>query len=142
MLVLCVFPQFFGQTASAASVEFAYKGTDDNGVWKVSEIQDTSTKNQFFYVYSDCWKSYPGTRYHEHIMMTKGNKPIARLTVTVQPKYYSTGEVIGSQRRYDAYNTTYLRVMPQSIASGGYAVTVFCTLEAQDNTATYTYHNF
>lgn len=128
-------------TVSAAFVEYTYSGSDANGQWKVSEFNDSATGNQFLYVYTDCWKTSSGTRYHEHIMMTKGSTAIRRLTVVVQPVYYSTGANIGSQRRYDAYNETRLRVLPQSISSGGNTITLFATLESQHTTATYTYHN-
>lgn len=127
--------------ASAAFVEYSYSGSDSNGAWKVSEFEDSSTRNQFMHVYTDCWKKSNGTRYHEHIMMTPGSSPITRLTVTAKPVYYSSGNAIGSERRFDAYNTTVLRVMPQSINSGGSKVTLFATLESQHSTATYTYHN-
>ncbi|HHX37314.1 MAG TPA: hypothetical protein GX717_04960 [Clostridiaceae bacterium] len=136
-IVACV----LSTTALAAFVEFTYSGSDANGRWKVSEFNDSATGNQFLYVYTDCWKKPSGLRYHEHIMMTKGSTAIRRLTVVVQPVFYSTGAAIGSQRRYDAYNATRLRVMPQAVNSGGSTITLFATLESQHTTATYTYHN-
>lgn len=127
--------------ASAAFVEYKYSSSDSNGAWKATDWRDTSSANQLVYAYTDCWKKSTGTRYHEHIMMITEGKSINRMTVTVQPVYYSTGNSIGSQRRYDTYNGTRLRVLPQSISSGGNKVTIFATLESQYTTSTYTYHN-
>lgn len=127
--------------ASAAFVEYQYSSSDSNGGWKATEWRDTSSANQLVYAYTDCWKKSNGTRYHEHIMMITEGKNINRLTVTVEPVYYTTGKNIGSKRRYDTYNGTRLRVLPQAISSGGSKVTLFATLESQYTTATYTYHN-
>lgn len=141
ILVISIVSCLMSSAVSATFVDFSYSGSDANGQWKVSEFNDAATGNQFLYLYTDCWKNSDGMRYHEHIMMTKGENAITRLTIVVQPVMYSSGAYIGAQRRYDAYNATMLRVMPQSINSGGSEITLFATLESQHTTATYTYHH-
>ena len=82
-------------------------------------------------------------RYHEHFLFCQpydsGN--ITKLTITVQPVYYSSGNNIGSQRKYETSNNYFLRVGKKTINSGNQKVTLFATLETVYSTATYTYHN-
>ena len=127
-------------SVSAASVTNQYGANDDYGGWKASYWTDTSTGTKYLDSYTDCWTKDFTTRYHEHVIMIV-DRSVNRLTVTVQPKYYSTGANIGSRRRYDVYNTNINRVAPKSIDSGGSKVTLFATLESQYTTATLTYHN-
>jgi len=126
---------------SATFVNYKYASSDSNGVWEATDWKDTSTANQFVYTFTDCWKNSSGTRYHEHIIMTRGSTPITRMTATVAPVYYYSGSSIGPTRVYNTYNGTRLRVNPQAIYSGGNLITLFATLETQHTTATYTYHN-
>lgn len=125
----------------AAQVTNQNGATDDYGGWKHTHWQDSSTRNQYLYVYTDCWSKSFTTRYHEHVMYAKENQNVSRLTIVVQPKYYSTGGNIGSQRKYEVRNNHLLRVMPQGINSGNKKVTLFACLESVYTTATLTYHN-
>lgn len=125
---------------SATSVANQHGANDSYGGWKASYWMDSSTGNKHLDSYTDCWTKDFKTRYHEHVIMVK-ERPVNRLTIVVQPKYYSTGGNIGSQRRYEVYNTNINRVTPKSINSGNRRVTLFATLESQYTTATFTYHN-
>jgi hypothetical protein len=129
--------------ANAAYVAPDHSSTDSLGGWKSSEWNDTSSRKQWVHAYTDCWSENFTTRYHEHVLYVEphdsGN--INRLTITVQPVYYSSGNNIGSQRKYEKLNHWWLSVNRQTISSGNQRVTVFATLETLYTTATYTYQN-
>lgn len=127
-------------SVNATSVTYQHSATDNYGGWKVTHWSDTSTGNKYLYSYTDCWSKNFTTRYHEHVLMIR-ERSVNRLTVTVQPKYYSSGNNIGSLRRYDVYNTNINRVTPKSINSNNKKVTIYATLESLYTTATFTYHN-